>query len=143
MSDAPAIPASNTDAFGAERTPRPLKCVACSHRFKAVVSKFEVFDQACPSCGCCRSCPDLVAIAGFGPPAGKQYVGRQWGATEGASMAMPEITDPASQANWRRDVPSIEFNDRGQVRFRDDRHQRQVYREMEQARKRFEEMKHG
>ncbi|MDX2147582.1 MAG: hypothetical protein SFZ23_08680 [Planctomycetota bacterium] len=62
-------------------------------------------------------------------------VQRQWDTREGTSLAL-EI-DPAHLPNWRRDVPSLEINSRGQAVYRNDAHQRRVYREMLAAKARY------
>lgn len=108
-----------------------LRC-PCGHRWDAACDKHAVFDQACPACGKADAVVDRTELTA-GTASGRQYVGREWRGKEGESISLPEVA-PEHRAGWKQDVPSIEFNDRGRVVFRNDQHQRQVYREMAQVR---------
>lgn len=130
---APAIP---VDALGIPRHDYVLECQGCTHSWNAQCSQFEVFDQVCPSCRACNSRVSRSNLHG-GCPSGRQYVGREWRGAESVSMSLPEVP-PESRAQWKQDVPSVEFNERGQVVFRSDAHQRQVYREMGKFREAME-----
>lgn len=120
------------DALGIPRHQYRLCCCSCSHKWDAFVSQFEVLDQPCPACKVVNVKVDRSDIHG-GCPSGRQYVGREWRGTESVSIAMPEVR-PEDRAEWKRDCPSIDFDDKGRVRYRSDAHQRQVYREMNQVR---------
>lgn len=115
-----------------------LVCCRCGHRFACTCARDQVFDRPCPSCEAADSRIDRGDLTA-GIPGGRQFVGRDWRGMEAASMSLPEIVDPRHQAKWRADVPSIQFNQRGQVIFSNDAHQRRVYGEMAAARKRYEE----
>jgi len=124
------------DALGIPRHQYTLECQGCSHSWDACCSQFEVFDQQCPSCKATNSRvsrSDLHA----GCPSGRQYVGRDWRGMEGISLNLPEVR-PEDRAQWKKDVPSVEFDDRGRIKFNNDAHQRQVYREMNRFREAME-----
>jgi len=124
------------DALGIPRHAYVLECQGCSHSWDALCSQFEVFDQVCPACKAVKSRVSRSDMHA-GCPSGRQYVGREWRGREGISMGMPEVK-PADQAQWHRDCPSIQFNDKGQVVYQSDAHQRKVYREIKQFRESME-----
>mgnify|MGYP000913867038 FL=1 len=118
------------DALGVPRHQYRLRCCSCAHKWDAFVSQFEVLDQPCPACKVVNVKVDRSDIhtgnSTFHTP-------REWRGSESISIAMPEVR-PEDRAEWKRDCPSIDFDDRGRVRYRSDAHQRQVYREMNQVR---------
>ncbi len=116
-----------------------LTCCACAHRWVCTHPRMDIFEQKCPSCGKADSKVDKTALEGqFGIFIGGDLKPQgAWRGSKGTSLAMPEVA-PEHQAAWKADVPSIEFNQRGQVVYRNEQHQRQVYREMNRVRAQLE-----
>lgn len=105
-----------------------LICVACQHHWDTEASHLDVYDVPCPRCARTGATIDRGDMKA-GIPQGRQYVGREWRGQEGVCVEMPRIAKEDLPA-WRQDVPSIQTNERGNVVFRSDQHQRQVYREL-------------
>lgn len=118
------------DALGIPRHQYRLRCCSCSHKWDAFVSQFEVLDQPCPAC---KVVDVKVDRSDLHTGSATFHTPREWRGSESVSMAFPEVR-PEDRAEWKRDCPSIEFNNSGQIVYRNDAHQRQVYREMNRVR---------
>ena len=104
-----------------------LICVACSHRWETECSHLDVFDAKCPNCNRDGAHIDRDEIDA-GLMGGRQYVGRAWRGKESVCLEMPLIPKE-NLAAWKRDIPDIQTNDRGQVVFNSDAHQRKVWKQ--------------
>lgn len=110
-----------------------LKCCACGHEHLVICERHEAFDRACPSC---QARGDFEIVRPqvlqdhekFAPE-------RRWRGPESTSLEFP-LVPPQNLAGWKKDIPSLETNSRGEVVFHSDKHQRQVYREMAASRRR-------
>lgn len=101
-----------------------FKC-GCGHTFE----DFKKMSEAPPDCPVCHGMCHIVP--------GKFTTRREWHGEEAVSQMLQFA--PGSEAEVAKDIPSIKLNCRGQVVFTDDAHQRRVYREMAEAKRRHEE----
>lgn len=80
----------------------------------------------CPKCGGpCHVVPSQFSTE------------REWHGQESTSMALR--FDKAHEAEVARDIPSIQLNDDGFAVFKNNAHQRKVYKELEAAKNRYTE----
>lgn len=101
-----------------------FKC-GCGHIFE----DFKKMADPAPECPICHGACVVV-------PA-KFTTRREWHGEEAVSMSLQFA--PGSEAEVAKDVPSIKLNGRGQAVFTDDAHQRRVYREIADAKRRIDE----
>lgn len=106
-----------------------LHCHACDHRFETFAYASNRHLIACPNCEASHVENDYVAEAAKPE--------RTWGAKEGTSMSLR--FDPKGIDELKREIPDIELDERGYVRFRNDRHQRSVLKQIEKLRKQYTE----
>jgi len=137
MSQTDTNPTHELCPSGMPRVGHRLVCCTCEHAWDAVCSQFEIFDQACPKCKAVDCKVDRSEMSGMcGVMAGGDLIKVRpaWRGRAGVSMAMPLATTAEQQAEWKKDVPSMEWNGSGEVTYRNDAHQRQVLKEMQRAR---------
>lgn len=99
-----------------------LNCDECGLRWEEFA---PIAQREAIVCKCGRVNPPTDYQAQGAPG----MTGFDWDETSGTSLAMR--FDPNGRI--REQVPSIELDKRGNVRFRNDQHQKQVYREMQEA----------
>jgi putative FmdB family regulatory protein len=102
-----------------------LKCQACGHRFETFAKSDERYLIPCTNCGERNLDTDWDRN---GAPATNI---REWHGLEQLDLGMK--FDPSALGRLKRDVPDLELDERGFVKFRDNQHQRRVYRQMNAA----------
>ena len=106
-----------------------LHCTGCDHRFETFAHMAERDCIACPKC---KRTP-----VGTDWDKTRPGIEKEWHGREATSLAFQ--FDPRGIAELKAEVPSAELNDRGQMVYRDNNHQRRVGREMNAALKRIHE----
>ena len=104
----------------------PLKCNACGTQWDQFA---KVAERDAIRCACGAEPEVRFTDLNIGTP-------REWRGMESTSFSMPRFGD-----GIKADCPSAITNARGQMVFKSDAHQRQVYREMAAATKRIDERK--
>lgn len=102
---------------------------SCGHKWATVCNHHQAVDQTCPACKSETGVKIDRSEIRSGLAEGRQYVGRQWGASEQVWLEGPRINKKDLPA-WRRDIPSLETNAKDQIIFKSDRHQREVFKAM-------------
>lgn len=103
-----------------------LKCPKCGNRFEQVARMHEREHVMCPGCGA-DHCESDVERQGI-PATPKDWDG------PGSTMLSQRFdTSPEGLAALKADMPSAEVDRNGSLKFRNSRHQRQVFKEASAA----------